>query len=137
MNEIPEEVRKLFPDQPTHLMDIDDNGNLQVLASAEPLSNEPDFENMPKEQIDQYLREHGYDPKQVEIRGKIFVEALIENSQLRARITELTIPEDVFVVCWNAVNQAKPKDKWNIVYEEARYKTLDWLAEYKEKVKTK
>lgn len=88
-NEIPEEIRKMFPDQPIHKMDIDDNGNLQIFASTEPLSNEPDFDNLPKEQIDQYLREHGYDPEQVRITGKIFITALIENVTLQARIAAL------------------------------------------------
>ncbi|MHB8961983.1 MAG: hypothetical protein ACYC5K_02400 [Saccharofermentanales bacterium] len=84
MNEIPEEIRKMFPDQPIHLMDIDENGNLQILASSEPLENESDFENMPIEQVNQYLREHGYDPEQVALEGKILVEALIENINLKS-----------------------------------------------------
>lgn len=37
MSEIPEEIRKMFPDQAIHKMDIDNNGNLQVLSSCEPL----------------------------------------------------------------------------------------------------
>ena len=84
MNEIPEEIRKMFPNQPIHKLDIDEHGDLHVLASAEPLSQEPDFENMPIEQIDQYLREHGYDPEQVRIMGKILTDALIENIKLTA-----------------------------------------------------
>lgn len=86
MNEIPDEIRKMFPDQPIHKIDIDPDGNLRILASAEPL-NEPDFENMPIEQVNKYLREHGYDPEQVGIRGKILTDALIENIQLRDRAT--------------------------------------------------
>lgn len=83
MTEIPEEIRKMFPDQPIHKMDIVD-GELHILASSEPLSNEPDFEHMPIEQVNQYLRDHGYDPEQVEIRGKILTDALIENIKLTA-----------------------------------------------------
>ena len=89
MNDIPEEIRKMFPNQSIHKMDIDDNGELHILASSEPLSNEPDFENMPIEQVNQYLREHGYDPEQVRIQGKILVEALIENINLKDRLKAL------------------------------------------------
>ena len=84
-NDIPEEIRKMFPNMPIHKLDIDPDGNLQVLASSEPLSNEPDFENMPIEQVNQYLRDHGYDPEQVGLRGKILTDALIENIHLRER----------------------------------------------------
>ena len=84
MSEIPEEIRKMFPDQPIHKMDIVD-GELQILASSEPLSNEPDFEKMPIEQVNQYLRDHGYDPEQVKLNGKILVDALIENINLKTR----------------------------------------------------
>lgn len=37
MSDIPEEIRKMFPDQPIHKMGIDDNGELHILASSEPL----------------------------------------------------------------------------------------------------
>jgi hypothetical protein len=50
--------------------------------------DEPDFFNMPMEQVNQYLREHGYNPDQVAIRGKILVEALVENVQLREDISK-------------------------------------------------
>ncbi len=66
-----------------HKLDIDSAGNLYVLESREPL--EPDFDKMPKEQVDEYLRSHGYDPEQVGLRGKIFTEVLIKNIDLRAR----------------------------------------------------
>lgn len=85
MSDIPEEIRKMFPDQPIHKIDIDNDGKLQILASSEPLSNEPDFENMPIEQVNQYLRDHGYDPEQVGLRGKILTDALIDNIHLRER----------------------------------------------------
>ena len=85
MSDIPEEIRKMFPNMPIHKLDIDDNGELHILASAEPLSNEPDFENMPIEQVNQYLRDHGYDPEHVKINGKILTDALIENIHLLAR----------------------------------------------------
>lgn len=81
MDEIPEEVRKMFPDQPIQKMDIVD-GELKIIASSEPLETEPDFLNMPIEQVNQYLQDHGYDPEQVKINGKILIEALIENIQL-------------------------------------------------------
>lgn len=83
MSDIPEEIRKMFPDQPIHKMDIVD-GELIILASSEPL-NEPDFEKMPIEQVNQYLRDHGYDPEQVRLRGKILTDALIENINLKSR----------------------------------------------------
>lgn len=82
-DEIPEEIRNMFPDQPFHKMDIGADGKLQILASTEPL--EPDFENMPMEKVNEYLRLHGYDPDQVGLRGKVLTEALIENIDLRAR----------------------------------------------------
>ena len=85
MIDIPEEIRKMFPDQPIHKMDVNDNGELYILASSEPLEGEPDFENMPIEQVNQYLRDHGYDPEQVAIRGKILTDALIENIDLKSR----------------------------------------------------
>lgn len=85
MNDIPEEIRKMFPDQPIHKLDIDDSGELHVLASADPLSNDPHFENMPTEQVNKYLRDHGYDPERVGLTGKILSEALIENIALLAR----------------------------------------------------
>lgn len=84
MSEIPEEIRKMFPDQPIHKIDIDDNGKLHVLASSEPLENDP-FENMPIEQVNQYLRDHGYDPEKLGLHGKILTDALIENIDLKAR----------------------------------------------------
>jgi len=37
------------------------------------------FEGMPIEKINQYLREHGYDPEKVGLRGKILAEALTKN----------------------------------------------------------
>ena len=83
MSEIPEEIRKMFPDQPIHKLDIDDSGELHILASAEPL-NDPEFENMPIEQVNQYLREHGYDPEQVGIHGKFLQELLKRISTLEA-----------------------------------------------------
>lgn len=89
MNEIPEEIRKMFPGQPIHSLDIDDNGELHILASAEPLEPDPHFEDMPIEQVNQYLLEHGYDPEQVGLRGKILADALIENIELRAELAAL------------------------------------------------
>lgn len=50
---------------------------------------EPDFDNMPMEQVNEYLRSRGYDPEQVGLRGKILVETLFENMNLRARIATL------------------------------------------------
>ncbi len=90
-NDIPEEIRKMFPNDQVHKLDIDDKGELQVLGSAEPLSPEPDFEDMPIELINQYLQEHGYDPEQVGIRGKILVDSLIENISLRERAEKVEI----------------------------------------------
>ena len=50
------------------------------------LSKEPDFDNMPIEQINQYLREYGYDPEQVGARGKILADTLMKNIELRAQL---------------------------------------------------
>ena len=88
MSDIPEEIRKMFPDQPIHKLDIDDSGELHILASAEPL-NDPEFENMPIEQVNQYLREHGYDPEQVGIHGKFLQELLKRISALEAEVEAL------------------------------------------------
>lgn len=88
MDEIPDEIRKMFPDQPIHKLDIVD-GELQILASAEPLEPDPHFEDMPIEQVNRYLREHGYDPEQVGVRGKILTDVLIENMELRTEIERL------------------------------------------------
>ena len=88
MSDIPEEIRKMFPDQPIHKLDIDDSGELHILASAEPL-NDPEFENMPIEQVNQYLREHGYDPEQVGIHGKFLQELVKRISALEAEVEAL------------------------------------------------
>jgi len=50
------------------------------------LSKEQEFDNMPIEQVNQYLREHGYDPEQVGARGKIFTDTLMKNVELSARL---------------------------------------------------
>ena len=36
-------------------------------------------DSMPIEKINQYLREHGYDPEKVGLRGKVLAEALTKN----------------------------------------------------------
>lgn len=46
-------------------------------------STEPDYDNMSIEKINQYLQEHGYNPEQVGLRGKVLVDALIENIKMR------------------------------------------------------
>ena len=88
MTEIPDEIRKMFPTQPIHKMDIDDNGELHILASAEPFELDPHVEDWATEQVNAYLREHGYDPEQVGIRGKILTDALIENVKLKEALNE-------------------------------------------------
>ena len=55
----------------------------KFIKAVEENSTEPDFDNMPIEKINQYLQDHGYDPKQVGLRGKILVDALIENMKMR------------------------------------------------------
>jgi endonuclease III-like uncharacterized protein len=45
----------------------------------------PDFFTMPIEQVNQYLRDHGYDPEAVGLRGEILAGALLENLALRER----------------------------------------------------
>ena len=40
---------------------------------------EDEFDRMPIEKINQYLREHGYNPEKVGLRGEILAEALMKN----------------------------------------------------------
>ena len=51
--------------------------------------DEPDFDYMPIEKIEQYLQEHGYDPEKVGLRGQILVEALTKNIIAREVIQQL------------------------------------------------
>lgn len=53
--------------------------------AVEQNSTEPDFDSISIEKVNQYLREHGYDPEKVGLRGKILSEALIENINLKSR----------------------------------------------------
>ena len=57
----------------------DEMSTVYVLKAVEEGSIEPDFEGMSIEKINQYLREHGYDPEKVGLRGKILAEALTKN----------------------------------------------------------
>ena len=41
--------------------------------------NEPYFDSMPIEQVNQYLQEHGYNPEKIGMRSKILTEALVKN----------------------------------------------------------
>lgn len=50
-----------------------------VQRPADPSLEEDEFDSMPIEKINQYLREHGYNPEKVGLRGKILVEALTKN----------------------------------------------------------
>jgi hypothetical protein len=50
-----------------------------IQRPAEPFLEEDEFDSMPIEKINQYLREHGYDPEKVGLRGKILAEALTKN----------------------------------------------------------
>jgi hypothetical protein len=50
-----------------------------VQRPADPSLEEDEFDTMPIEKINQYLREHGYNPEKVGLRGKILVEALTKN----------------------------------------------------------
>jgi hypothetical protein len=52
-------------------------------------SIEPDIDKMPIEKINQYLREHGYDPEKVGLRGQILAEALTRNVIAREVIQQL------------------------------------------------
>jgi hypothetical protein len=60
-----------------------ENTNLDYYKS------EPDFDKMPIEKINQYLREHGYDPEKVGLRGQILAEALTKNIIAREIIQRL------------------------------------------------
>jgi len=57
--------------------------------AVEQGSTEPAFDTMPIEKINQYLREHGYDPEKVGLRGQILVEALTRNIIAREIIQRL------------------------------------------------
>ncbi len=50
-----------------------------VQRPADPSLEEDEFDSMPIEKINQYLREHGYNPEKVGLRGKILAEALTKN----------------------------------------------------------
>lgn len=52
------------------------------------MSEELDVENMSTVQINVYLREHGYEPEQIALRGKVFIGALIETLDLRSKLDE-------------------------------------------------
>ncbi len=111
MNEIPDEIRKMFPNMPIHKVDIDDNGELHILASAEPFELDPHVEDWATEQVNAYLREHGYDPEQVGIRGKILTDALIENIKLkeRAEAAEAKVAELEAARRWIPVSDGLPE----------------------------
>ena len=61
----------------------------KFIKAVEQNSSEPDFDKMPIEKINQYLREHGYDPEKVGLRGKILAEALTKNIIAREIIQRL------------------------------------------------
>jgi len=50
-----------------------------IQRPADPSLEEDEFDSMPIEKINQYLREHGYNPEKVGLRGKILVETLTKN----------------------------------------------------------
>ena len=78
-------ARYIVPREPSN-SDVSATENVLTLIKTELLSKEPDFDNMPIEQINQYLREHGYDPEQVGARGKILADTLMKNIELRAQL---------------------------------------------------
>ena len=51
----------------------------KFIEAVEEGSTEPNYDSMPIEKINQYLKEHGYDPEKVGLRGKILTEALTKN----------------------------------------------------------
>lgn len=59
--------------------------------------SKPDFEHMPKEEIDEFLRDHGYDPDKVGYTGGIFTNVLMENIHLKDQITELEAGRDAAI----------------------------------------
>jgi hypothetical protein len=61
----------------------------KFIKAVEQNSSEPDFDKMPIKKINQYLREHGYDPEKVGLRGKILAEALTKNIIAREIIQRL------------------------------------------------
>ncbi|MEN6620368.1 MAG: DUF551 domain-containing protein [Smithella sp.] len=115
-DDIPEEIQKMFPDQPIQKLDIDNNGKLHVLSSTDP--SEPDFENMPIEQVNQFLQEHGYDPEQVGLRGEILINALIENIRLRERAehAEAELAALKEERRWIPVSEKLPNDNKRVIF---------------------
>lgn len=100
------------------------------------MSDDPHFENMPKEQVNEYLRLHGYDPEQVRIHGKVFIEAFLENMALRIQLAVLTQSSAEEVDEFNAGFKAyqaglsddetehHPHDQWRVGYAWAAYPDL-------------
>ena len=61
----------------------------KFIKAVEQGSTEPAFDTMPIGKINQYLREHGYDPEKVGLRGQILVESLTRNIIAREIIQRL------------------------------------------------
>lgn len=47
-----------------------------------------EFDQLTNEQIDDLLRQHGYDPAKVETTGRVFAEMCLENVRLRRQLAE-------------------------------------------------
>lgn len=51
--------------------------------------NEGEFDRLTNEQIDDLLRQHGYDPAKVETTGRVFAEMCLENVRLHRQVAQL------------------------------------------------
>lgn len=71
--------------------------------------DELDVEDMTKEQVNEYLRQHGFDPDQIVVQGKVFTGALIENLELREALRVARAEVD-WLTEWVSVEDRLPDD---------------------------
>lgn len=76
--------------------------------------NEDEFDQLTNEQIDDLLRQHGYDPAKVETTGRVFAEICLGNVRLRRQVAEA-----------QAQNERLAADlRWHEI----------WIAEHQERI---
>lgn len=119
MSEIPEEIRKMFPDQPIHKMDIDSNGNLQILSSCAPLADEVQkgkimTEPTIQELIDEVIEDAKIYGINMNAGGNIYSSLDTSRAALLSRITQMETERDE----WHKMGDAMLK------YAEHTWKPL-------------
>lgn len=55
---------------------VEDTASIRIATQARAADEVPDFAKMPIEQVNEYLRQEGYDPEEVVARGMRFIEGL-------------------------------------------------------------